>query len=62
MPRDAASHEVHLYGSGCMCLFAPGEWRPEMSCREVLQQRAYAHVIKLLNYGNGKRDAFTLVS
>ena len=27
-----------------------------------LQQRAYPHVIKMLNYGNGKRNAFAIVS
>ncbi len=62
MPREAPSHEVHLLGGGFMCLFAGGEWRRAMTCREVLQQRAYAHVIKLLNWAAGKRNAFAIVS
>lgn len=62
MPQDRASHEVHLYGSGVMCLFAGGQWDRSMTVRQVLQQRAYAHVIKLLNYANGKRQAFAKVS
>jgi hypothetical protein len=62
MPPDRPSHAVHLYGSGAMCLFAGGEWRAEMTCRQVLEQRAYAHVVKLLNYANGKRTAFAKVS
>ncbi len=62
MPEDRASHEVHLYGSGVMCLFAGGQWRKRMTVREVIQQRAYAHVIKLLNYANGKRRSFAKVS
>jgi hypothetical protein len=62
MPREQASHAYHMLGNGFMCLFADGEWRRGMTCREVLQQRAYAHVIKLLRYGAGKRDAFASVS
>jgi hypothetical protein len=62
MPRPAPSHEVHLLSSGIMCLFASGQWRSDSTAREVLQQRAYAHVIKMLNYGNGKRNAFAMVS
>jgi hypothetical protein len=45
-----------------MCLFAAGQWSPEMTCREVLQQRAYAHLVKMLRYANGKADAFAVVS
>jgi len=62
MPKNTASHEAHLFGAGQMCLFASGQWRAEMTVREIVQQRAYAHVIKLLNYANGKRDAFRIVS
>lgn len=62
MPAAQAAHAYHLLNGGEMCLFAGGQWRPEMSCREVLQQRAYPHVIKLLNYADGKRDAFAIVS
>jgi hypothetical protein len=51
-----------MFSDGFMCLFAAGEWRTTMSCRELLQQRAYAHAIKLLNYANGKREAFAIVS
>jgi len=62
MPAQTASHAYHMYSGGFMCLFAPGEWRHLISCRELLQQRAYAHVIKLLNYADGKRAAFDIVS
>jgi hypothetical protein len=62
VPPEGASHETHMLGGGFMCLYAPGEWSPELSCREVLQQRAYAHVIKLLNYANGKHGAFAIVT
>ena len=62
MPPDRASHEVHLYGGGVMCLFAGGQWDRATTVRQVLQQRAYAHVIKLLNFANGKRRAFAKVS
>jgi hypothetical protein len=62
MPRDTTSHAYHMLGGGVMCLFAGREWRRQTTCREVLQQRAYAHVIKLLNYGNGKRNSFAVVS
>jgi hypothetical protein len=62
MPADACSHSYHLLGGGLMCLFAPGDWRQEMTCREVLQQRGFPHVVKMLAYANGKRDAFAKVS
>ncbi len=62
VPADAPNHQVHLLGSGVMCLFAPGEWQPALSCREVLQQRAYAHAIKLLNFAAGRKRAFAIVS
>jgi hypothetical protein len=62
IPKDEYSHAFHMIGQGRMCLFAPGEWRDEMTCREVLQQRAYPHVIKFLNYANGKKDAFAIVT
>ena len=62
MPRDAPSHVFHMFDQGQMCLFAPGQWQKEMTVREVLQQRAYAHVIKLLNFANGKKNAFAIVS
>ncbi len=62
MPRPTPSHDTHLLSEGTMCLFASGQWQSAMTCREVLQQRAYAHVIKLLRFGNGKRDAFAVVS
>jgi hypothetical protein len=62
VPGDGPSHEVHLLGQGAMCLFAPGEWQPALGCREVLQQRAYAHAIKLLNFAAGRKRAFAIVS
>ena len=62
VPRDEYSHQFHMIGQGRMCLFAPNEWREELSCREVLQQRAYPHVIKFLNFANGKKDAFAIVT
>jgi hypothetical protein len=62
VPGEGPSHQVHLLGGGFMCLFAGGEWQRRMTCREVLQQRAYAHVIKLLNFADGKRAAFAIVS
>lgn len=62
MPQDDVSHAFHMLPLHQMCLFAGGEWHPEMSCRETLQQRAFAHVIKLLNYANGKKTAFAIVS
>ena len=62
LPREAPSHRVHMLSGGVMCLFAPNDWRREMTCREVLQQRAYPHVIKMLNYANGSRSAFDIVS
>lgn len=61
-PSGRASHEVHMVGGEFMCLFAARQWSPAMTCREVLQQRAYPHVIKMLNYAAGKRDAFAIVS
>jgi hypothetical protein len=62
VPRAEFSHDFHMIGQGRMCLFAVGEWHDRMTAREVLQQRAYAHVIKFLNYANGKTDAFAIVS
>ncbi|MEW5848789.1 MAG: hypothetical protein AB2A00_08240 [Myxococcota bacterium] len=62
VPRAEYSHEFHMIGLGRMCLFAAGEWYAQMTCREVLQQRAYPHVIKFLNYANGKKNAFAMVS
>ena len=62
IPADEYSHQFHMIGQGRMCLFAPNEWREELSCREVLQQRAYPHVIKFLNFANGKKDAFAIVT
>jgi hypothetical protein len=62
VPRDEYSHAFHMIGTGRMCLFAGGEWNDRMTCREVLQQRAYAHVIKFLNFANGKKDAFAIVT
>jgi hypothetical protein len=61
-PTEQVSHTFHMLGQGRMCLFAPGEWYPAMTAREVLQQRGYPHLIKFLNYANGKRDAFAKVS
>jgi len=61
-PPDHASHEAHLYGQGVMCLFASGQWTRSMTVRQVLQQRAYAHVIKMLNYTDGKHRSFAKVS
>jgi len=61
-PALGASHAYHMFGGGMMCLFAGGQWQRETSCREVLQQRAFPHVIKLLNYSNGKKSAFAVVS
>jgi hypothetical protein len=62
VPSDEYSHAFHMIGRGRMCLFAPNEWTGDMACREVLQQRAYPHVIKFLNYANGKKDAFAIVT
>jgi hypothetical protein len=62
VPSDEYSHELHMIGVGRMCLYATGEWTDALTCRDVLQQRAYPHVIKFLNYANGKRDAFAIVS
>jgi len=59
---SGVGHQHHMLGRGVMCLFAPGQWRPETTVREVLQQRAYPHVVKLLNFANGKHDAFSRVS
>jgi hypothetical protein len=62
MPQEEVSHTFHMLSNHQMCLFASGEWHSEMSCRETLQQRAFAHVIKLLNFANGKQSAFAIVS
>lgn len=62
MPPETAAHAYHMLGGGFMCLFAGGQWRRDMTCREVLQQRAYPHVIKMLNYCEGKKKAFAVVS
>ncbi len=62
MPPDKASHRVHLYGQGVLCLFASGQWNRKDFIRQVIEQRAYAHVIKMLNFANGKRRAFAKVS
>jgi hypothetical protein len=62
VPSDEFSHAFHMIGKGRMCLFAPAEWREDSTPREVLQQRAYPHVIKFLNYANGKRVAFSIVT
>jgi len=62
IPRDEYSHAFHMIGQTRMCLFASDDWQPTMTAREVLQQRAYPHVIKFLNYANGKHDAFRIVS
>ena len=61
-PADQASHAFHMLGAGRMCLFAGGEWYPQMTAREVLQQRAYPHVIKFLNHVDGKTSSFARVS
>jgi hypothetical protein len=62
MPGRGPSHTCHMLPDDVMCLFAAGQWRAEMSCREVLQQRAYPHVVKLLNYADGKTNAFAIVT
>ena len=62
MPAERPAHEYHMLSQGRLCLFASGEWRRRMTAREVLQQRAYAHLIKMLNYANGKHRAFAKVS
>lgn len=62
VPVDEYSHTFHMIGRGRMCLFAATEWREDTTPREVLQQRAYPHVIKFLNYANGKKDAFAIVT
>ncbi len=62
VPRNEFSHAFHMIGTGRMCLFAAEDWHDRITCREVLQQRAYAHVIKFLNYANGKHDAFAVVT
>ena len=61
-PTEQVSHHVHMLGGGRMCLYAAGEWSPQSSAREVLQQRAYAHVVKLLNTADGRTTAFAKVS
>lgn len=62
MPARGPSHSAHMLGDFVMCLFAAGQWRPETTCREVLQQRAYAHVVKLLNYADGNTASFAKVT
>ena len=62
MPARGVSHTCHMLPDDVMCLFAAGQWRREMTCREELQQRAYPHVVKLINYANGTTDAFAIVS
>ena len=62
MPQEEVSHTFHMLSHHQMCLFAGGEWQSDMTCREILQQRAFAHVIKLLNFANGKNTAFAIVS
>jgi hypothetical protein len=62
MPQAEASHEFHMLPGGQMCLYATGQWSPDISAAAALAERAYAHVIKLLNYCNGKRSAFAIVS
>ena len=62
MPARGPSHTCHMLHDDIMCLFAPGQWRAEMTCREVLQQRAYPHVVKLLNYADGKTNSFAIVT
>lgn len=62
IPGDEYSHTFHMIGTGRMCLFTSSEWSEQLTCRDVLQQRAYPHVIKFLNYANGKKDAFAIVS
>lgn len=62
MPAERPAHEYHMLANGRLCLFAFGQWRREMTARQVLQQRAYAHLIKMLNYADGKRTAFARVS
>ncbi len=62
MPAERPAHDYHMLDRGRQCLFTAGEWRRRMTMRQVLQQRAYAHVIKMLNYANGKTAAFAKVS
>lgn len=62
MPVRAPSHTCHLLSNGVMCLFASGQWRPELTVREVVQQRAYAHAVKLLTYADGRHDSFAIVT
>ena len=62
MPAERPAHEYHMLDHGRLCLFASGEWRRRTTVRQVLQQRAYAHAIKMLNYANGKTAAFAKVS
>lgn len=62
MPARGPAHGHHMLADDTMCLFAGGQWRAEMTCREVLQQRAYAHVVKLLNTANGKARSFAIVT
>ena len=62
MPARGPSHSAHMLTDFVMCLFASGQWHPDMTCREVLQQRAYAHVVKLLNYADGNTASFAKVT
>ena len=62
MPAERPAHEYHMLDRGRLCLFASGQWRREMTARQVVQQRAYPHLIKMLNYADGKRAAFAKVS
>ena len=62
MPGRGPAHAHHMLSDDVMCLFAAGQWSPETTCREVLQQRAYAHVVKLLNYADGNTRSFAKVS
>jgi hypothetical protein len=62
MPQEEVSHAFHMLSNHQMCLYASGEWTADTTCRETLQQRAFAHVVKLLNFANGKKTAFAIVS
>jgi hypothetical protein len=62
MPGRGPGHTCHMLGEDVMCLFAAGQWLEKMTLREALQQRAYAHVVKLLNYADGKKNSFAIVT
>jgi hypothetical protein len=62
VPSEQIGHSFHMLPEGRMCLYAGGEWSDASCVRETLQQRAYAHVVKLLNYANGKTSSFSKVS